>query len=469
MHPDDGRKVNTAITGGNLRSSLLRLAMPMLAGALIQNLFNLVDLFFIGRLGHTAVAALAISGVVMAVLIMVAAGLSAGTLALIAHYTGKKDYYFADNVLFHTVILSIVLSVLMVGVGRFFTVPVLKLYGASPEVIGPASEYLEVLFTYSISVFLFFCFNQALRGSGDAMVPLKVLIFSLLVNVVLDPVLIFGLGFFPAMGIVGSAVATVISRGLGVVILLVHFFRKGGSLRFHRRVFRFNLPIMGRIIKIGFFSSFQIFLLQISFVFLIRFVTSFGVPALACYGIVQRLRMIVMAMGFGISGAAAVLIGQNMGAGQPDRATRAAWEAMKYYLMLVIPLGVVFFAFPYHVVSFFNDQAQVTKLGGVFLQFTASCFPFLAVGLVLSRSIQGAGDTAAPAVILGFALLVLRIPIAYILAFVLDIGINGIWIGICTSDIFNAVAMVLYFKSGLWKKRYHIHRAILEQGSLVQV
>ncbi|MCK4463417.1 MAG: MATE family efflux transporter, partial [Candidatus Omnitrophica bacterium] len=216
------RKINNSITEGSLRSSIWKLAMPMMAGALLQDLFSLVDLFFIGRLGYIAVASLSMAGVIIAVIMMAAIGISAGTTALIAHFIGKKDYNSADNTLFQAVIVSIICSVGMALIGIFGTINLLRLFGASPEVIPAASEYLKINFIWSIFIFLFIAFNQALRGSGDAVTPFKVLIVANVINIALDPLLIFGFGFFPQMGVAGSATATVISRIIGVIILLRH-------------------------------------------------------------------------------------------------------------------------------------------------------------------------------------------------------------------------------------------------------
>jgi putative MATE family efflux protein len=461
------RKINNTITNGNLRTSLWKLSVPMMAGALLQNLFSLVDLFFVGRLGYEAVAALSISGVILAVAIMVAMGLSTGTMALIAHYVGKKDYASADNVLFQTLILNIICSAAMLLVGIFYTVPLLRLFGTSAEIIPSASVYLRIIFSYSIFLFLFFSFNQALRGAGDAVVPLKLLIIANIINIILDPLFIFGIGFFPKMGIAGSAIATVISRAVGVIFLLRHMMAERSSLHFHRGIFKINFPIMGKIVRIGFFSSLEVLLRQVSLLLLIRFISSFGVAALAAYGIVIRLRMVIMMLGFGMAGAAGTLIGQNMGAGLPERAVKSGWKALKYYEIIIFPIALLFFIFPGRIVSVFSNHPEVILTGSVFLRFMSVTFCFLAASIVMGRGINGAGDTLAPAVLTGVTQLGLRIPLAYFLAFIVNWGINGIWVGINISDIFQGLLMIWYFKKGYWKDCYKRHRAVLEQENII--
>ena len=463
------RKINGNITKGALSSSLWKLALPMMIGAVLQDLFTLVDLFFVGRLGHTAVAALSISGVILSVIMMVAIGISVGTTALIAHFAGKKDYDSADNVLFQTVVLSIVCSAAMALIGLFGTIPLLRIFGATTEIIPAASAYLRISFIWSIFMFLFIGFNQALRGSGDAIVPFKVLVLTNIINIVFDPLLIFGFGLFPRMEVAGSAVATIISRAIGVVIILGHFLFGHSSLHFHRGIFKVNFPIMGRMIRIGFFASFEVLLRQFSLLLLLRLVTHFGIACLAAYGIAIRFRIIVMMLGIGMGSACAVLIGQNMGVGRPDRATQAGWQTLQYYEFIVIPLMILFFVFAPHIIGFFTRNPEAIKMGSSFLRFIAVTLPFLAATLILGRGISGAGDTIAPAVMTGGAQLGLRIPVAYAMALVFGLGTNGIWLGINASDVCQGLAMMRYFRGGFWKERYRKHSLMLEQSNAKEV
>ena len=467
MSNERSRKINNNITEGGLRSSLWKLAMPMIAGALLHDLFTLVDLFFVGRLGHLAVAALAIAGAIITVIIMAAIGISVGTTALITHFMGTKDYDSADNVLFQTVVVSVICSAGMVLIGLFGTTGLLRLFGASPEIIPAASAYLKISFIWSIFIFLFIGFDQALKGSGDVIVPLKVLILANMINIALDPVLIFGLGFFPKMGVAGSAAATIISRIVGVIVLLRHFFYGHSSLHFHKRILRVNFSIIGRMVKIGFFASFEILLRQLSLLMLLRLIGSFGAACLAAFGIAIRLRMAVMMLGLGMGSACSVLIGQNMGANYPDRAMQAGKEALKYYELIVIPIAVVFFIFSPDIIRIFSSYPDVIKVGSSFLRFIAVTLPFLALALILGRGITGAGDTIAPAAMTGVVQLGVRIPLAYVLALVFGLGTNGIWLGINVSDICQGLAMLWYFKRGYWQKRYYKHRAVLEQETLI--
>jgi len=452
-----------------LQSSIWKLAMPMMVGAVLHDLFSLADLFFVGRLGHIAVAALSMAGVIIAVIMMAAIGISAGTTALIAHFIGKKDYDSADSVLFQTVVVSIICSAGMILIGLFGTVGLLRIFGATPEIIPDASAYLKISFIWSIFVFLFIGFSQALRGAGDAIVPLKILIFANIVNIILDPLLIFGLGFFPRMEVAGSAAATVISQSVGVLLLIGHLLFGHSSLHLHKDIFKVNFKIIGRMVKIGFFASFEVLLRQLSLLLLLRLITSFGAACLAAFGIAIRLRMAVMMFGLGMGAACSILIGQNMGAGYPDRAMQSGKKTLKYYELIVMPVAVLFFILSPHIVGVFNNHPDVVNIGTSLLRFIAVTFPFLALSLILGRGITGAGDTIAPAVMTGVAQLGLRIPIAYAMAIIFGLGTNGIWLGINASDICQGLAMMWYFKRGFWQKRYYKHRAILEQESFITV
>ncbi len=454
--------INKNITEGKLKSSLWELATPIMVSALLQDLFTLSDLFFVGKLGHIAIAALSVSGVILSVIMMVGTGISSGATALISHFIGKRDYTNADKVLFQIVVISFVSSTVMILIGLFGTVELLRMFGATQEIISSACGYLKINFVFSIFIFLFIGFNQALRGAGDAITPLRILILSNTVNILLDPLFIFGLGFFPRMEVAGSAVATVVSRAIGVGILLGRFIWRRSILHFHRDVFKIDLPIIKRILSIGFFASFESLLRQISFLFLLRFITVFGAVAIAAYGIVLRLRMGVIMLGLGMGSACGVLIGQSMGGEFPQRAVKSGWMALTYFEAITLPIALMLFIFAPHIIGVFNNHPDVIRIGTNSLRLMVVTLPFLASTLVLGRGISGAGDTVASAIMTGIIQLGLRIPFAYIMAFVLDLGINGIWLGINISDICQGIAMIWYFEKRLWQKKYYKHRSLLE-------
>jgi putative MATE family efflux protein len=435
----------------------------MMIGGALEDLFSMVDLYFVGRLGHIEVAALGIAGTVVAILMMMVQGITVGTTALIAHFTGDKNYEEADIVLGQTFILGLIGSFIMYIVAVFLVEPILILFGAKGEVLIYAADYLKITFGWSIVIFFFEGVNQALRGSGDAQMPLKALIIANILNIILDPLLIMGYGPFPQMGVAGAAIATALTRGIGFIFLFLHLTVGHSTLQFKVRYTKPNLFLMKRIISIGSFSSLQVFIREVSFLFLMRLVASFGAITLAAYGIGARLRMVIMVPGLGFANSASVLLGQNMGAKQPERATESTWRTVLYYEFIAISLATIFIIFAPQLVAIFAKQPEVIRIGTSFLRYLGVTFPFLALSLVLGQAMNGAGDTAAPTIINAIAQLGVRIPLAYIFALVVGMGSSGIWLGINASDIAQGLGMVFLFKSGHWKKVYAKHREKLEQ------
>jgi putative MATE family efflux protein len=457
------RKIENRLITGNISRSIWTLATPMMIGGALEDLFSMVDLYFVGKLGHIEVAALAIAGTVVAILMMMVQGITVGTTALIAHFTGDRNYEEADIVLGQTFILGLIGSFIMYIVAVFLVEPILILFGAEGEVLIYAADYLKVTFGWSIAIFFFEGVNQALRGSGDAQMPLKALIIANILNIILDPLLIMGYGPFPKMGVAGAAIATALTRGIGFIFLFLHLTVGHSTLQFKVRYTKPNLFLMKRIISIGSFSSLQVFIREVSFLFLMRLVASFGAITLAAYGIGARLRMVIMVPGLGFANSASVLLGQNMGAKQPERATESAWRTVLYYEFIAISLATIFIIFAPQLVAIFAKQPEVIRIGTSFLRYLGVTFPFLALSLVLGQAMNGAGDTAAPTIINAIAQLGVRIPLAYIFALVVGMGSSGIWLGINASDIAQGLGMVFLFRSGHWKKVYAKHREKLEQ------
>ena len=457
------RKIENRLITGNISRSIWTLAAPMMIGGALEDLFSMVDLYFVGRLGHIEVAALGIAGTVVAILMMMVQGITVGTTALIAHFTGDKNYEEADIVLGQTFILGLIGSFIMYIVAVFLVEPILILFGAKGEVLIYAADYLKITFGWSIVIFFFEGVNQALRGSGDAQMPLKALIIANILNIILDPLLIMGYGPFPQMGVAGAAIATALTRGIGFIFLFLHLTVGHSTLQFKVRYTKPNLFLMKRIISIGSFSSLQVFIREVSFLFLMRLVASFGAITLAAYGIGARLRMVIMVPGLGFANSASVLLGQNMGAKQPERATESTWRTVLYYEFIAISLATIFIIFAPQLVAIFAKQPEVIRIGTSFLRYLGVTFPFLALSLVLGQAMNGAGDTAAPTIINAIAQLGVRIPLAYIFALVVGMESSGIWLGINASDIAQGLGMVFLFRSGHWKKVYAKHREKLEQ------
>jgi len=459
------RRVEEGLVEGRLSRSIWKLAVPMMIGGALQDLFSIVDLFFVGRLGHIEVAALSIAGTITGILMMVVQGIAVGTMALISHFTGEKNYEMSDKILGQTYIWSIIGAVGMLFISFFLVEPLLTLFGATGDVLVYAAEYLRITFASSIVIFLFVGTNNALRGSGDAKTPLYALIIANILNIFLDPMLIMGYGPFPAMGVAGSALATVLTRGIGLLFLFSHLLFGHSTLHLKPKHLKPIPSLMKRIVSIGSFASLQVFIREISFLFLMRLVTSFGDVTLAAYGIGQRIRMFIMVPGFGFASAAAVLVGQNLGAKKPERAKKSAWRAVTYYEVVTIPIAVLFLIFAPAIVGIFNDHPEVITIGSSFLRYLAITFPFLAFSLVFSQAMNGAGDTKTPTIVNAIGQLGFRIPLAYLFALTAGLGYTGIWLGINASDIVQGIGMIFIFRAGHWQEAFKKHKKKLAHGA----
>ncbi|MBW2092671.1 MAG: MATE family efflux transporter, partial [Deltaproteobacteria bacterium] len=431
------------LTEGNIFSGIWRLSVPMVASMILHDVLQLVDLFFLGRLGAAYVAGLTMGGVFVETFFTLAMGISTGTVALVARYVGagKKDE--AHNVVVQSVFIGFFLSLVMTLLGLFLAEWALSLLGTKGEVKALGAIYLRIVALGSIFIFIPFNLNSALRGAGDALTPLKIMIVSNLLNIILAPLLIFGLLGFPRWEMAGAAWAVVISRGAGAVLSFYVFFSGKSYFRLQIKDIKFDLRVTLSLIRIGFFGSLQMLFRNLSALFIARLVAIFGVTAIAAYGIVIRLRMSVLLPGLAIGNAAATLVGQNIGAGKPERAVKTGWSSAGLYSIFMIVITLAFMLFAKELVNIFNQDLEVIAEGSLFLRIFSATFIFLAFSSVLGRAINGAGDTFSPMIITGLAILGLRIPLAYLLA--LNLGPEGIWIGMALSNVFQGVIFTVWF------------------------
>ncbi len=466
MREQRKRKIEKGLIDGRISSSIWKLAAPMMVGGALQNLFSMVDLYFVGRLGHVEIAALSIAGTVVAILMMIAQGIAVGTTALVAQSIGQREHEKADLILGQTLLLCIIGSIIMLIVTIFLIEPLLRLFGARDDVLIYATGYLRIIFGWSIFILFFVGINSTIRGAGDAKTPLKALIIANVINIFLDPILIMGYGPCPQLGVEGSAIATVASRGIGLTFLFWHLIFGNSTVHFKLKHLKPIPTLMKRITSIGSFASLQVFIREVSFLFLMRLVCSFGAITLAAYGIGARIRMFIMVPGFGFSSAAAVLVGQNLGANKPKRAEKSAWQAVKYYESLAIPVAILFIIFAPIIIKIFSDQPELVLIGSSFLRYIAVTFPFLAFSIILGQGMNGAGDTKTPTLINAIGQLAFRIPLAYLFALLLKMDQSGIWLGINASDIVQGIGMTIVFYSGHWKKVYIKNSRKLERKPL---
>lgn len=437
------------LTEGSIFRSVLHLGIPTIAISLLQSGFNLVDMFFVGKLGPTALAAVTVSGIVIALLITVAVGISIGTLSLVARFWGARSYRQAALVVGQSFYISLLLSIFF-GIGGWFVArPLLYFLGGRGEVLELAVVYFRIISAGAWTIFIFVTFSSALRGAGDAWTPFKVMALGVGLNCLLDPILIFGWGKIPPMGVHGSALATVFSRLVttGIIIFLA---KKGRTHLDLSGVFgRINLPLMGKIIRIGFFSSAEMLIRSLAVIGLLRIVAPFGTAALAAYGIGTRIRIIAMMPGVGMGYAAGTLVGQSLGAGLPERARRSAWLAWRIYGLLLLPVILALLLFSGNVVGFFNRDPLVLAEGRELIAYIAISMIFLSFTLVMGKALHGAGDTRGPMVIT-FISMIIMWGLSWLGS---DLrGLEGVWQGILAASILNSLLIIYWFHRGGWQR-----------------
>ena len=440
------------ITTGNLTTAVWRLALPLLGNMALFNLFAVVDMIFIGRLGSTAIAGVAISSTVMGFLFTLAIGLTTGSGALVAQAFGSGERQRAEQVAAQSVFVAMMLSVIVVALGLPLTDRLLQALGAQEDVIAVGKSYLQVRMGGAITMFLYFTFAAALRGAGDTVTPLKIMGLANILNIILDPILIFGWFGFPAMGVAGSAWATLICQGLGAGLLSRTFFGRGG-VHFNLRL-RDLIPnprIIAGLFRLAVFSSGQMLVRNISGIAIVRIVAMFGEVHLAAFGIAMRLWLIAMLPGMAFGNASSTMVGQNIGASDFTRARKSGWISAGIYFFVALVMTVLFLIFAEPLAALFNSRADIVAAGSECLRWISATFVFLGFSIILGRSMNGAGDTFWPMMITAVALLAVRIPVSYALATAWESPL-GIWAGLVISGIVQAFLFILAYRWGRWEK-----------------
>jgi putative MATE family efflux protein len=440
-------------TAGSLRRAVFLLAVPMVLEMALESVFAVVDVFFVARLGADAVATIGLTEAVLTLIFAVAIGLSTATTAMVARRVGEKDADGAARAAVQALALGLLVSLALGGAGALLAPRLLGWLGASPAIVAGGSGYTAVLLGGCSTVLLLFLCNAVFRGAGDAAVAMRVLWFANLINIVLDPCFIFGLGPFPELGVTGAAVATSIGRGSGVLYQLVLLVRGRGRIRIARRHLRLDPQVMGRLLRLSLGGILQYLVATASWVALVRIMALFGSAALAGYTIAVRIIVFTILPSWGLSNAAATLVGQNLGAGQPERAERSVWVTAFYNMAFLTAVAVVFWIFAERLVLIFTADPEVVPVAAQGLRWIGLCYSAYAYGLVMVQAFNGAGDTDTPT-LLNFACYWLwQIPVAWLLARNAGLGPRGVYLAIASSEILLAAAGVWLFRRGRWKSR----------------
>jgi len=446
---------------------VLRLALPVVAAGMLQNMFNIVDMYFVGRLGPNAIAAVTASGTLLHLVWVLGMGITTGCTALVAQAVGAGWRERSHRVAGQSLLMALVLSVLVGTLGPPLAARALYAVSHDAHIAATGTPYLQVCMGFSVFTMLMLSFGAAIRGAGDTRTPLIAAAVATVINIVLDPILIFGRFGMPALGVAGSAVATVFAQAVAALWLGWLFFLRGHE-HFHLRLGHLvpRLAILWQMFRIGVFGSGQMLVRSISAIVLFRIVAQFGREAQAGFGVGIRLWMAVLIPGIGFGMAASTLVGQNLGAGNPRRAERAGWVTAGIFAVVSAVLTVIFFTLARQLVGFFiespENHPQVVAIGAQFLRWRSLTFVFLAFAAVLGQAMLGAGDTLRPMIITAVSVLGLALPLAWTLARAFSDPV-GVWAALVISGVVQGLLMAGAFRWGKWKVTGQKH---LDQAAL---
>jgi putative MATE family efflux protein len=440
-------------TTGNLNRAILLLAVPMVLEMVLESLFGVVDVFWVGRLGANAVATVGLTESMLSLVFSVGMGLSLSTTAMVARRIGEKDPEGAAVAGVQAIALGLFVS-LTIGVPCFFYAPnLLRLMGATPDIVATGSGYTRVCLGGSFAVLLLFLNNAIFRGAGDAAIAMRLLWVSNIINLILDPCLIFGWGPFPRLGVTGAAVATLTGRSIGVLYQFYRLMRGTERLRILRSQVRLQFDVLLRLIRVSVTGILQFAIAHTSWIGLVRIVSFFGAAALAGYTIAIRIVIFVILPSWGLSNAAATLVGQNLGAGHPERAEQSVWRTGLYNFIFLGAVGLIFIFFPEPIIRLFTHDPAVLPMGAACLRIVSYGNLGYAYFMVMMQAFNGAGDTITPTIVNFFGFWLLEIPLAYWLALPLKMHSNGVFAAIAIAESSMAVASAILFKQGRWKEK----------------
>jgi len=440
-------------TEGPIGRAILILAIPMVLEMMMESVFVVCDVFFVSKLGPDAVATVGLTESLLAIVYTIGMGLSIGVTATVARRTGEHDSEGASRTAVQGIALGLFVSVVLGVLGAIFAPSLLRLMGASPEVLATGSRFTRVMLGGSASILLLFLINGIFRGAGDAQLSMRTLWLANAINIALGPCLIFGLGPFPRLGVTGAAIATTIGRTTGVLFGMSQFFRRSGRVHIHRRHLMVDPGLMAKLLRLSGSGMFQVLIGTASWIGLVRILAGFGSTALAGYTIAIRIVLFALLPSWGMGNAAATMVGQALGAGKPDRAEQAVWRAAFYNLCFLGVVGVIFVFGARGIVHLFTSDPAVAEYASTGLRVIAIGFVLYAYGMVLSQSFNGAGDTWTPTWLGFFSFWLFEIPLAYVLAVHLRLGPLGVFTAIPIAFSAYAIAALVMFRRGGWKAK----------------
>src|SRR6266568_9541891 len=440
-------------TTGSLNRAILLLAIPMVLEMVLESLFAVVDVFWVGRLGANAVATVGITESMLALVFAIGLGVSLSTTAMVARRIGEKDPEDAAIAGVQAIVLGLAISLLLGIPAGIYAPELLRLMGASPEIVASGAGYTRIALGGCGAIIMLFLNNAIFRGAGDAAIAMRLLWVSNIINLILDPCLIFGIGPFPRMGVTGAALATFTGRSIGVLYQFYRLMKGSERIRVLVRHLRINVRVMARLLRVSLTGILQFAIANASWIVLVRIVSMFGAASVAEYTIAIRIVVFFILPSWGLSNAAATLVGQNLGARRPDRAARAVWQTGFYNMVFLGVIGIFFIVFATPVVRLFVNDPAVVPIAAVALRTFCCGNLGYAYGMVMLQAFNGAGDTLTPTIVNFFGFWMLELPLAWCLSVNMHMRGEGAFLSIVIAECSIALASMVLFRRGRWAKQ----------------
>lgn len=440
-------------TQGSIKAAIILLAIPMILELSLESVFAVVDMFFVGRLGENSIATVGLTESVITIVYSVAIGLSTAATAMVARRTGEKNKDAAAHAGMQALIMSLIVTVIISLTGIIFAPNILRIMGAQPDVVRDGAIFTRIMLGGSVVIILLFLINGIFRGAGDAAMAMRSLWLASLMNIILCPLLIYGMGSWTGFGLKGAAIATTIGRGIGVMYQCWILFGGKSSISLKREHFKIDFSVMKTLLDVAWPATFQFIIASGSWIVLARLVAETGgTAASAGYQIAIRNVVFFILPAWGLSNAAATLVGQNLGAKQPDRAAKSVLLTAKYNIFFMTGVMVLFVLFSSPIIHVFTNEVEVHRIGTQALTIIGTGYIFYGIGMVMMQALNGAGDTRTPTWISFFCFWLFQVPLAYLLAKGFNMGFTGAFISIPVAETAIAITAYVIFKKGKWKK-----------------
>ncbi len=438
-------------TSGSIKKAIFMLSVPMIAEMIMESLFAVVDLFFVSRVSATSVAVVGMTESVMMILFSIAVGMSMATTAIVARRVGEKHFKRAADAAFQSIVLGVGVGVILGFLGFIFAGDILRIMGGKPDLIEEGINYTRIMYAGNLSALLLFLINAIFRGAGNASIAMRSLWLANGMNMLLDPIFIFGFSFIPEFGVAGAAIATTSGRMIGVLFQLYHLLNGSAIIKLTKDNMVMRWKTIKELIYVSSSGIAQFLIETASWIFIYRIMATFGDEVLAGYTIVFRVVMFTILPSWGFANASATLVGQNLGAEKPDRAEQSVWTTAKLNTIVMVIVAVLLFVFSSEITHIFRTEETVLFVGDIGLKIISLGFVFFSFGMIIGQAFNGAGDTRTPMWISLLVFWPIQIPMAWILAVYLGWESVGVFISISISHSIYAVIATYLFRKGRWK------------------